>query len=573
MPTFTLNCTLNSIRQVSKALFATALLTSTVGLSACFDDDDDSSSDSPSTPVVETNYSTVTFRPVGGYTHGGFDESASEINAYHPASKRSFVVNAQNGKIDVLDMTDVTNPTFVQALDASDLGGAVNSVAIHDDVMALAVQADSKTDNGFVAFYDANTLERLSSVEVGALPDMVTFSPDGDYALVANEGEPDDDYVIDPEGSVSVINVMDLNRPIVKTATFTDFNSQKQSLMDAGMRIFGEKADGTASTVAEDLEPEYIALSEDGKTAFVSLQENNAIAVVDVMSATVSDIYALGAKDHSLAGNGLDVSNKDDAINIKNWPIMGMYQPDAIATYAVNGKTYLVTANEGDAREWGDFSEEIGFEDVTVDTSVFNETSCNGMACDDNEALGKIDFTSVLGDTDNDGVYEALYSFGARSFSIWDTTDMTKPVYDSGDFMAQFTADKYPDNFNASNDDNSLDDRSDNKGVEPEGVTIGKVGSQTIAFIGLERISSVMAFDVTDPTAVEFLGEINTRTFDDAKLESASYGTADPDADGDLGPEGLTFVSADDSPNGKPLLIVGFEVSGTTRVFELDFAE
>ena len=169
---------------------------------------------------------------------------------------------------------------------------------------------------------------------MGALPDMVTFTSDGNTILAANEGEPDDDYQIDPEGSVSVINIADINRPIVQTATFTDFNSQKQNLIDAGVRIFGQKADGTMSTVAEDVEPEYISISEDNQTAYVSLQENNAIAIVDIASATISDIQPLGAKDHSLEGNELDVSNDDGKINITTWPIMGMYMPDAIDTYS-----------------------------------------------------------------------------------------------------------------------------------------------------------------------------------------------------------------------------------------------
>lgn len=551
------------------AIFPVLMVT---GVTACNDDNGTGTDPLPDSEAI-THYNQVTFTPAGSYVHGGFDESAAEIIAYHPATKRSFVVNAQNKKVDVLDLTDINSPTFMQSLDVADVGSTVNSVAVHGDTVALAVQANTKTDNGHVVLFDADTLERIHSIEVGALPDMVTFTPDGNYLLVANEGEPDDDYEVDAEGSVSIINVMDMDRPIVKTATFTEFNSQKQSLIDAGVRIFGVKSDGTKSTVAEDLEPEYIAVAKDSKTAYVGLQENNAIAIVDIANAAVTDITPLGAKDHSKPGNELDVSNKDDAINVTTWPIMGMYMPDAIATYSVDDKTYLVTANEGDAREWGDFEEEINFDDVQVDPSKFSVAACHDMDCGDKKALGKIDFSSVMGDSNGDGIYEALYSFGARSFSIWDTDNMSAPIYDSGSLMARYIADNYPDNFNASNDKNKFDNRSDNKGAEPEGVTIGQVGSQTIAFVGLERISSVMAFDVTDPNDVTLLGEINTRTFDDAKLAAAKVGTADPDADGDLGPEGLVFVSADNSPSGKPLLMVGFEVSGTSRIFELDFAE
>ena len=555
--------------------FLTVATVSALVLMGCHDDETSMSKTKTDDATTQDHlvYQALTFTPAGSYVHGDFGESAAEIIAYHPASKRSFVVNAQNKKVDVVNLADIHAPVLLQSLDVSDIGSTVNSVAVFNDMVAVAVQANVKTDNGHVVIYDANTLERLQIVEVGSLPDMVTFTPDGNYVLVANEGEPDDTYQVDPEGSISIINIMDIKRPIVQTATFKTFNDQKQRLQDAGIRIFGQMADGTASSVAQDLEPEYIAVSKDGKTAYVSLQENNAIAIVDIKSATVMDIKALGAKDHSLEGNELDVSNKDDKINITTWPIMGMYMPDAIATYTINGKDYLVTANEGDAREWGEFDEEVKFGDIKVDPSRFNTAACHDMDCADEAALGRIKFSSVMGDSNNDGIYEALYSFGARSFSIWDVDDMSQPIYDSGSLMAKYTAKKYPDNFNASNSSNKFDGRSNNKGVEPEGVTVAQVGSQTIAFVGLERISSVMAFDITDPKKVSLLGEVNTRTFNDDLLKDAKKGKAAANADGDLGPEGLTFVDAKDSPSGKPLLLVGFEVSGSSRVFELDFMQ
>lgn len=567
-------------RFMANGLALTGLFSASLLLSACasqgasnqINDNKAMTGQVSSSQTATTVYKSVTFNPAGSYVHGAFDKSAAEITAFHRASKRSFVVNAQNKKVDVIDLSNIHEPVLVRSLVVSDIGSTVNSVAVHGDKIALAVQANVKTDNGFVVLFDANTLERTQVIEVGALPDMVTFTEDGGYLLVANEGEPDEDYKIDAEGSVSIINLKDIQNPIVKTATFNKFNNQKQQLMNAGVRIFGKKADGSMSTVAEDLEPEYIAVNKDNKTAYVSLQENNAIAVIDIERAQVTDIKPLGVKDHSVAGNELDVSNKDGAINITTWPILGMYMPDAIAYYSVNGKDYIVTANEGDAREWGDFNEEVGFDDIKTDPAKFNRQACHNLDCGDKKALGKIDFSASMGDSNGDGVYEKLYSFGARSFSIWDVADFSTPVFDSGSFMGKYTAQKYPNNFNASNDKNDFDNRSDNKGVEPEGVVLGQVGSQTIAFIGLERISSVMAFDVTNPKQAKFMGEINTRTFDDKKLKAAEEGSAPANADGDLGPEGLTFISAKDSPSGKPLLLVGYEVSGSSRVFELDFS-
>ena len=369
------------LSRLKAAIVLPALLA--LGMSGCQSDGGKNISSPAVTAPESSNYTTVAFMSAGSYVHGSFDESAAEITAFHPATKRAFVVNAQNKKVDVLNIEDIQNPVWLQSLDVSDIGSTVNSVAVHGDIVALAVQGQNKTDNGYVVLYEADTLTRISSIEVGALPDMVTFTPDSNTLLVANEGEPDDRYQVDPEGSVSVINISDINRPIVKTATFTAYNTQQQVLMDTGVRIFGQKADGSMSTVAEDVEPEYIAVSEDGDTAYVSLQENNAIAVIDIASAMVTDIQALGAKDHSKRGNELDVSNKDGGININTWPIMGMYMPDAIDTYTIGDKTYLVTANEGDAREWGDFNEEIGFDDVSVDGSRYNTLACHNLDCAD----------------------------------------------------------------------------------------------------------------------------------------------------------------------------------------------
>lgn len=550
-------------------LVATGLFAGMSLLAACGGSDSDTS--------MKTNYNKVAFTATGSHVHGKFDESAAEITAFHAASKRGFVVNSQNKKIDVLDLSNPAKPKLIKALDVSSFGDDVNSVAVHGNTLAAAVQANTKTDAGSVVLYDANKLEFISRVKVGALPDMVAFTPNGKTVLVANEGEPSDDYKTDPEGSISIIDISNPKKPMLKTADFKAYIGKEVELNKKGVRIFGKGANA-----AQDLEPEYITVSDDGKTAYVSLQENNAIAVVDIAKAKVTDIKPLGFKDHSKAGNELDPSDKDGKINLATWPVKGMYQPDAIASYSVGGKTYLVTANEGDGREYEykdstgkkklAYTDETRVGKIKLDPSVFTKDKCGNVECADNKALGRLKITNSMGDSNNDGVYTALYSYGARSFSIWDTSDMSL-VYDSGSELAKLARDNHPKNFNASNDKNKFDNRSDDKGVEPEGVVLGKVGSQTIAFIGLERISGVVAYDVTNPKKPVQMGYINTRTFDDAKMQAAEKATngAKANADGDLGPEGLTFIPADKSPNGKPLLFVGFEVSGSSRIFELNF--
>ena len=409
----------------------------------------------------------------------------------------------------------------------------------------MAVEAAPQTDPGTVVFF--TTEGRFEGqVTVGALPDAVTFSPDGRYAVVANEGEPSDDYTVDPEGSVSVIDLsMGISQAAVRTADFTAYNT---AVLDPSIRIFGPGA-----SVAQDLEPEYVAISPDGTTAYVTIQENNALATVDLATATVTALRGLGFKDHSLAANGFDASNRDDAIAIQPWPVLGLYQPDAIAAFAIEGTTYLVTANEGDARDYDGYSEEARIKDLTLDPTAFP----NAATLQDDANLGRLKTTTAHGDTDGDGDYDVLYSYGARSFSVLRADGSL--LYDSGDDFEQITARLLPDGFNSTNDENdSFDNRSDDKGPEPEGITTGVVNGRTYAFIGLERVGGVMVYDVTNPSAPTYVTYVTDRLFGG----DAEAGTA-----GGLGPEGIVFISAQDSPTGQPLLVISNEVSGSLSVF------
>ncbi|HAA30966.1 MAG TPA: hypothetical protein DCE56_28755 [Cyanobacteria bacterium UBA8553] len=476
---------------------------------------------------------------------GTFTGSGAEISAFDPITQRTFVV-AGTSKLDVLNTSNPANPTLFGTIDVSRFGIA-NSVAVKNGVVAVAVESSNKQAPGTVAFYDLDG-NFLNAVTVGSLPDMLTFTPDGKRILVANEGEPssyNQPNSVDPEGSVSIIDisngVLNLSQSNVTTADFRGFNSQKSELIASGVRIFGPNA-----TVAQDVEPEYITVSPDSKTAWITLQENNAIAILDLQTGQITDIQPLGYKNHNLPGNGLDASDRDGGINIQNRPVLGMYQPDAIASFTVNGQTYLVTANEGDARDYTGFSEESRVGSLRLDPTAFP----NAAALQNNAVLGRLNVTNTLGDTDRDGDFDQLYAFGARSFSIRDAQGNL--IYDSGDQLEQITATQVPSIFNSDGTSASFDTRSDNKGPEPEGVVTGVIDGRNYAFIGLERTGGVMVYDVTNPTSPSFVQYINKT--------------------GDTAPEGLSFVSAEQSPTGKPLLIVTNEVSKTTTLFEITTA-
>ncbi|ENX59185.1 MULTISPECIES: choice-of-anchor I family protein [Acinetobacter] len=588
------------------SVLLTALLS--VGLVACNDDNDNSKTNTPA-EVVETTPETIKLSLLGRYETNVFAKSAAEIPAYDAVSKRLFVVNAQKGLVDVLDASKPEKPVHIAELSARTYlaNSEVNSVAVKNGIVAIAVQAEKKTDTGIVVFFNAKDLSFISKVAVGSLPDMLTFSPDGKTVLVANEGEPNDDYSVDPEGSVSIIDISNIQQPKASVADFKAWNSQKADLIGKGVRIFGPNA-----SVAQDLEPEYITISADSKTAWVTLQENNAIARIDITQQKVTDIYPLGYKDHGQIGNELDVSDKDKKIDIKTWAgLVGMYQPDSIANYQANGQTYLVTANEGDSREWlkdskayyaGDASK--GFVENIRMKHLFNSkgfnkdgdypahlqqlaagvkgaklnpvtfaycgaTATTAGACRDDAALGRLNIAWNMGyQTNADGsakldangllTYDKLYAYGARSFSIWNTQGQL--VWDSGSEFEKKTAELFPNYFNSDHEAVAFDDRSDNKGPESEGIAVGTIGKKTFAFIGLERMSGVMVYDITTPNKPKFIEYFTTRNF--VETDAAKQG--------DLGPEGLIFITAKDSPNGKPLLVVGNEVSGSTAVYQVN---
>ncbi|MDX2162634.1 MAG: choice-of-anchor I family protein [bacterium] len=486
---------------------------------------------------------------VGSYTTGVFDGGATEIVAYDPASQQIFSINGDNGTVDIISLADAAAPALVAQVDLSEYGDSPTHVRVRDGVAAVSVANDQ--DPGSVVFI-TTAGEVISAVTVGALPDMLIFTPDNTKVLTANEGEPNDDYTVDPEGSVSIIDISggveNLTDANVTTATFEAFNAD--GALPEGVRVFGPGA-----TPAQDFEPEYIAVSPDSATAYVTLQENNALAVVDIAAGTVSAVLPLGFKDFSVEGSGIDPTDEDGAINIRPVPVFGMYLPDAIEAFEVGGEVYLITANEGDSREYEDvFVEETEPQELTLDAEAFP----NAAELQQESEIGKLEVTTTLGDSDGDGDYEALYAFGGRSFSIWSAADGSL-IYDSGDQLEQITAAAFPDDFNSTNEENgSFEDRSDNAGPEPEGVTVGMIGESLYAFIGLERIGGIVVFDITDPTAPAFVTYVNNRDFSG----DAEAGTA-----GDLGPEGIVFVTAENSPTGGDLLIVSNEVSGSITIY------
>jgi hypothetical protein len=464
-----------------------------------------------------SNFSEVASLDIG-------DAGAAEISAYDPKTVRLFVVN--NGtvnKIDVIDFKNLPALTVIKSIDMAPYGGLVNSVSVSDGLLAAAIESVNKQQPGKVVIFRTSDYSEVKIIPVGALPDMVTFSPDGKYILTANEGEPSADYLTDPVGTVSIISVkQDFS---VVNIDFSSFAGSQTMLQNGGLRVFGPNAG-----FVQDMEPEYVAVSDDSRTAWVTLQENNAIAMIDLQSKSVTKIFPLGFKNYNVTQNGIDPSDRDSKVSFGEWPVKGMFQPDGIAFLMKEGLPFLFTANEGDVREYNAFNEAKRIGSLTLDPTVFPNAPSLLLP----EQLGRLNVTSTLGDIGKDNDFDELYSFGARSFSVWNGNTGAL-VYDSKNELEQKSLEHF-----------FYDDgRSDDKGVEPEGITLGVVGNRNIAFVGLERADAVAIYDVTNPANPKFLQIVQS---------------------GD-GPEGVLFISAKESPIKQSLLVVSSENDGVIKIY------
>jgi DNA-binding beta-propeller fold protein YncE len=495
-----------------------------------------------------------------------YGTSGTEIVVYHAKLQRGYSVNGASQAVDIFDLSVLKEKSAVvkelpllkrltveELTDGKVTASGVTSVTIHPNgqFIAVAVPSAVKTDPGHVLFLNPDG-ELLSYVQVGALPDMLTFTPDGRYVLVANEGEPNDEYTINPEGSVSIIDLRagaeKLTQANVRIARFTD------EVIASDVRKFHDNV-----SYAQDLEPEYIAVNPNSKMAYVVLQEANAIAVIDIIAGKITSVNSLGYKNHAIAGNELDASDKDKKTNISSWPVLGMYMPDGMDIAVVNGRTYLFTANEGDSRDYDGFSEEKRVKDLKD-----NYTANVNQALMADEQLGRLKTTTVA-PKNTEGKYDAIYAYGARSYSIWEVlkNGRLQLIFDSGSQMEKYTADanekaaaslggKWNTLFN------SNDSRSDDKGPEPEGIVTGVVNGHRFTFVGLERTSGIYYQNVTNPAKPGAQGYFTT-----ANLFAS-------DSEGDISPEGMYFIPMEDSPNGMPLLLVAHEMSGTVAVYAFE---
>ena len=529
--------------------------------------------------------STPTMHKSAYYNAGQFntDGGVMEIIAYNSTNGYAYAVNGQSGLLTALDLNALSGNGSDIRLSGSDIDvkaiiseydpdfdyGDMTSVAVSPDgtLLAVALQAEDYADKGYVAVFDCQpdgSVVLRGAIGCGVQPDMIVFA-DNNTILTADEGEPRAGYgegIADPAGSVSIINVDSLSSAVVG---FEDFDSESSRNALIEDRVILMKN----SLPSVDFEPEYIAIS--GGKAYITLQEANAIASLDIAEKKFDGIWSAGFEDYSAVP--VDIDKSDDAYDPKTYDsLSGIRMPDGIAAFSIDGTTYLVTANEGDAREWGDEDSSSFY--LNEDERDFGEgeSSPAGLLSYQNTGIdGKVVF---FRSDDYEGLDENMdYIFGGRTFTVYAVQENgLAEVFSSRDDFEAITAELYPEFFNTSNDNAVLDDRSGKKGPEPESVTTGFIDGRCYAFIALERTGGVMMYDVTVPEQSVFVDYLNPRDFRSVIAGSEAYDDGELDkwvTGGDVAPEGLAFINADVSPTGKTALLVANEVSGTVSYYEI----
>lgn len=474
------------------------------------------------------------------------NSETTEISIYDEKRNLIFSTNPSKNKIDIFSFKD-NKITHLEEIFLKKYGLKPNSIAINKDlILAVAIENIYSQDNGVVVFFDRFN-QYLFDIEVGAMPDMIIFNKKGNELIVANEGEPSQDLLNDPDGSISII---DLNSRVSKTYTFEKFNKNHsiRKILDVNL--------------SQDLEPEYLTISEDEKYIFVSLQENNAIAVFDYTSKKFISIFSLGYKSYKL--NKIDVNDKDFKANLQNWPIKGLYQPDAIV-FLPYKKTlldrllnnyYFASANEGDSKVYENMSEEVRVKDIKIDREKIN----NFFKV--KEGLSRLKVSKIDADKNNDGKFESLYTFGGRSFSVWKyfpgykifgyklLKDKVTLHYDSRDEFEKILSKDYIDNYNTHYSKTKkkliFDKRSDDKGPEPESLSLFRLEQSLYLIISLERSNGFFIYDITD-------------------LKYIKYVTFFPITEKFFSPEGIKIYYS----KKNILLLVSFEKSGSIVFYRI----
>lgn len=593
-----------------------------------------------------------------------FGMGAVEKTAWDEGEKYLYTVS-EAGYVNVVDYSSPSSPSVVSAFAINLKGKKLTDIAVCASARMLFVAhgADDTVSNGRVRFYATARREGavapafLKEVVTGPLPDMI--APNGDCTMlaVANEGEgkySSATGLTDPPGSVSIVKDLTAASPTVVSVSLASLGSDEE-LIAKGVHLPLSKkameywddhsaiaADLNFSTArgsytsAMSLEPEYLGWSASGSKVFVGLQENSAIVTVDVPAAadwaskppSASRIDALGLKDWSESGStaGVDLI-ADGNCTLKKFPgYKTLRQPDSIAVVSVDGIDYILSANEGDDKEYGDFEEKMKAKDViasdgtvklakmTVDSAALSNYKAQNDLGADSKRRVTIGSASIDYSTPSAPKITDMVGFGGRGISIWKPADAGLTlVWDSGSQMEVEQCSAYPWAHNGVQDEEfalvngvlynassaglqstiremndpavdgcadrgdgqagacplgkTIDSRSPKDGAAPEAIVAGVACGRLLAVTATEKQGTAFVYDISEIASPKLLYVRHLSPASEKKSPGIAYTAREL---GEIDPEGMVFLEAAASPSGKPAVLFGGAWSGTVSMWEFE---
>lgn len=484
----------------------------------------------------------------------GFDQNKLSYHAYDASSERIFVASPGENKLYTFDISNTDKVFQDSTINLNIYQTEVSAIAARQGVVALTFINNLPQARGKLVLLDTAG-QLINQFTVGAYPSFVRFSSDGRYLIVGNEGPPADDYSVDPMGSVSVLQILSANPSVLtQNDVFTiGFKGLDSTDYHPLLRIYGNDGQQLPS---QDIEPEDIALLPGSTKAVVSLQENNGIALIDFGSFSLDTVHGLGWQSHQDSSDGLDGSAQNQRINIRGYKnLFGLYQPKGLAALQQLGKNYILSANQGAYRAYSGYDETQLVKNTALNPSTIPDRS----QYIEDSLIGSLRLTKTMGNARNVFIYDSMFTFGTRSWSVWD--DSLNLVWDSGDDLAEWLAQAFPNQFNSlANSNQSYKQASPHFGPEAHLVTYGEVDGTPYAFVGLKQMGAVAIYDLSNIQSPQQVSLLLDRDF--------SLAASDPQS-GDQGITDLSFVPANLSPNGLELLIASHGVSGSLSVYEL----
>lgn len=240
------------------------------------------------------------------------------------------------GIVGFVDITDPSNPVGLGVIELPEV--EPTSVAVVGDYALVAIDTSPSfvAPSGELQVIHIPTKTLVRTMQLGGQPDSIAVSPDKKYAAIAIENQRDEDFEptdgAPPQAPGGFLVIVDIG-PKAHPKNGLQVDPNNFSLRTVSLM-------GYADLFPNDPETEYVDINH-SNIAAITLQENNHIVLVNLVSGTVIGDFSAGEVDLTQI-DAIDeralISQTDSLIGIPR-------EPDAIAWIS---QSLMATADEGD---------------------------------------------------------------------------------------------------------------------------------------------------------------------------------------------------------------------------------